>query len=162
MLTESQKTGLCGERWVCYQIQKLGLNCRLIPDFMNPGADLVVEEQLYVEVKYAHQTERRVLKKSGTTTIAGRWQWNLRTFDGMSAKVLILVAEDLSHRCYPFILPAWMMIDRPAFQITSHPTKYRGLLSDFLENWRVLTYILNHGWARGEAGPWAEVRDDEK
>jgi len=157
-MTKAQYVGLCGERWVAGQIEQLGLRCRLLPDFMEPGADIIVEEQLRVEVKYAHQTSRRRIdRKTGSVYRYDRWQWNLQKFDGMNAKVLVLVAEDISHRCYPFVLPAWMMIDRPGFQITSHPTKYRGLLADFLENWRVLTYILNHGWERGEPGPWAEV-----
>lgn len=161
MLTKAQFVGLCGERWVCGQIEQLGLRCRMLPDFMEPGADLIVEDRLQVEVKYARQTSRRRIdRQTGAVYVYDRWQWNLQTFDGMNAKVLILVAES-GGACYPFILPAWMMIDRGNFQITSHPTRYRGILADFLENWGVLLFILERGWERGEPGPWVEVRDGD-
>jgi len=158
-MSEAQFVGLCGERWVAAQIEQLGLKCRILPSFTEPGADLIVEDRLQVEVKYARQTSRRRIdRKTGVVYRYDRWQWNLQKFDGMNAKVLILVAES-GGACYPFVLPAWMMIDRPNFQITSHPTRYRGILRDFLDNWGVLQFILQRGWERGEPGPWAEVRD---
>lgn len=161
MMSRKQWIGLCGERWVAGQIEQMGLRCRLLPDYMQAGADLIVEERLLVEVKIARPTIRKVRNKSGTISVSTRWQWDVSSVKCLAATVLILVAEDHDRICHPYVLPAWIMADRSQFQITSHPIKYTGLLADFLYNWDVLKFILRKGWNRGEPGPWAEVDHDQ-
>ena len=141
MLTPLQQFGLAGERWAAKKLETLGYRVVMLPDFCHPSCDLMIEGCLPCEVKLASVTTRRRKLKSGNYRTHERWQFNVSAIQ-KGDKVLILLALDGAGEIYPFVMPASIMALRPHFQLTSHPTKYSGLIAPFLDQWDVVKFLL--------------------
>lgn len=142
MFSPDQKTGLIGERWAYEKLKRLGWPVKLMPDFGNHAYDMQIGK-LPIEVKYA-QTTYRKKERQGLTVHVPRWQWFIHpTYSKLDDRdwVLILIAEDQKRLKHPFILPGNLLDGRNHLQITSHPTKYSGWLSDWRNEWDVIEFL---------------------
>lgn len=141
MFSAEQKTGLTGELWAAKQLELLGYNVRMLPDFSAQCTDMTVNG-LPVEVKLSLPGVKWRKTSPGVFILRQRWQWKVDRVD-TADRLLILIAEDHHGHKYPFVLPGAIMAHRIHFEINSHPAQYRGILADFLNNWSVVEYLLN-------------------
>jgi len=65
-----------------------------------------------------------------------RWQWTIKSDQPQG--VIVLVAIDDQGDAYAFVVPAAKLLGQTHVQVTSHPTKYKGWLSLYLDEWRVI------------------------
>lgn len=161
-LSQTQQIGWNGEQWAIDQLAARGYEVKFDPDFCNEGYDLVVNG-LPTEIKFAHRTKRkrRHVNRAGVVfdNWYDRWQWCIHpTSHRLTDWLLILVAEDRRKGKYPYIVPGGVVLDRTHIQITSHPTKYKGWLAQFLNQWEMIDYLANGVYRNG--GPlfheWSE------
>lgn len=137
-LSNRQRIGFEGELWAYDQLVKRGLRPKMLANFYQENCDLRVG-RIPIEVKTANPTWR----KSPRGTWLPRWQFSISTTAAEMANdwVLILIARDHNGCSYPYILPGQSILDRRHIQITSHPTKFRGWLSYWLNRWSVIQYL---------------------
>lgn len=147
MFSKDQKTGLQGEWYAYEQLCKRGHKVKMMTDFNHKSYDLKIG-QLPIEVKYAKQTFRKK-KRKGLTVFVPRWQWFIHpTAKQLNDRdwVLILIAEDHKKIRYPYILPGNILDGRSHLQLTSHPTKYKGWLNDWLKEWGVIEFLAQQSY----------------
>lgn len=137
-LSNRQRVGFEGELWAYEQLEKRGYLVTMATHCFEQNCDLRVGK-LPIEVKVANQTWR----KSPQGAWFPRWQFSISTTASqMQADwVLILIARDKKGCCYPYILPGQSILNRRHLQITSHPTKFRGWLSHWFNNWSIVEYL---------------------
>lgn len=153
MFSPTQTIGLYGEYWVQHQLELLGYNVHLKPNFREPGCDMLVEG-MPVEVKISCVSAKWKKLQSGIYHGFPRWQWKVEKVD-TADRVLILVAQDANDFLYPFVMPGVLMAHRQMFEINSHPAKYKGILAQFMNNWSVVDYMLKKRYQ--DAGQLAMV-----
>lgn len=157
-LSPSQKYGLSVEQWVIAQLTKQGYTPSVPTDFAQTACDAYVNG-LCLEIKAAKRTKRYKKLASGEVKAYWRWQWQIHpTHKGEYA--LILVADTPQKKRFCFIVPGSVAGQRSHIQITSHPLKYQGWLSAYLEKWTVIDYLsqevykgngpLFEQWERGQ------------
>lgn len=141
MFSRDQDLGKLGERWAHDQLTKRGWPVKMMPDFQQKSCDMKIGH-LPIEVKYA-LTTYRVKTRQGLQVHSARWQWFIHpTYENIHQDwVLILIAEDQKKIKYPYILPGNLLDGRNHLQITSHPTKYRGWLNDWRNEWGVIDFL---------------------
>lgn len=144
-LSQSQIIGLQGEQWAYEQLRKRGHPVKMVADFTTQNCDLKIRD-LPIEVKLAWPTMRRHHGKL-------KWRWQFRihpTSQQMECDwLLILIARDYNGFTYPYILPGGLLLERQHIQITSHPAKFRGWLSYWLNRWSVVDYLLKKAYRDG-------------
>jgi len=155
--SHTQKFGIEGDRWIIEQLEARGYDVKFDPDFFREGFDYVVNG-LPTEGKIANATRRTRTwtNRSGLVQerVYHRWQWMVHhTSHQLTDWLLILVADDGQDR-YPFIVPGGVLLDRNNIQITSHPTKYKGWLAQWLNRWEIIDYLANGVYRNG--GPLFE------
>jgi hypothetical protein len=137
-LSPNQRVGFEGELWAYEQLQRQGLNPKMYTNFFEENSDLRVG-RIPIEVKLANPTWRK--GPDGRWRI--RWQFSVSTTAQQMANdwVLILIARDHNGCNYPYVVPGNNILNRRHVQITSHPTKFRGWLSYWLNRWSVIEYL---------------------
>lgn len=143
--SQSQAIGHRAERLVYMELQARNYHPQYYPNFNQEGCDLRVNG-LPVEVKFAHKTRRYCKGKR-----YHRWQWCIHP---TSQKIhgdwlLILVAQTRPLENWFYVLPGSVAGDRTQIQLTSHPKKYSGWLSEWLNRWDVITYLSNGVYQNG-------------
>jgi len=141
-MSSEQKTGFIGEVWVSEQLQRRGYAVRMIPDWQAKSCDLVINGILPVEVKTSTQRQRKYVTASGVVRHYPWFQANVSNFD-FSDRLVIFVAIDLFQKNYPYIIPGAIAAQKTTITLSSHPTKYGGQWSPFLNNWQMVDYFLN-------------------
>ena len=132
--TERQRFGADVEVWVRDELRGKGFDAELIADWEAPY-DLKIGD-LPVEVKGARLRQRKV--RSGYYGPEYRWFVdNLKDEDYL----LALVTEDPDGSRRLFLAPSWAAFGRATITITSHPDKYTGRLSQYLENFEIVNEI---------------------
>lgn len=138
-LSPQQRYGLKIEQSVIRELEKRGYEPHVPTNFSQKACDAVVRG-LCVEIKGARRTKRTRVLSSGEVKTYWRYQWSLdQRPDGEF--VLILVADTPQKKRFHFIVPGSQVGDRTQIQITSHPLKYQGWLSEYLEKWTVIDYL---------------------
>lgn len=138
-LSASQKYGLKIEQWLIEELEKRGYSPKVPTNFAQTACDAYVNG-LCIEIKAAKRTRRFKKLASGEVKAYYRWQWNIHpTHKGEYA--LILVADTPQKKRFCFILPGSVVGTRTHLQITSHPIKYTGWMSAYLEKWDVIDYL---------------------
>ena len=142
---KEQIIGNIGETWAYEQLTKRGYDVLMVPDYFAKCVDLKIGT-LPIEVKYARRTFRRKInRKTGEQRWYRRWQWNVAELDAVD-RVLFLIAEDEAGIRHPFIMPGSVMAERRQFEISRHPTKYRGFISGFLNAWETVDFLLQQSY----------------
>lgn len=144
-LSKTQTTGLYGEQWAYEQLQRRGHPVKMVSDFKCQNCDLRIRD-LPIEVKFAYPTMRRHHGK-----LKWRWQFFIHPTSQQMQQdwLLILIASDYNGFKYPYILPGHMLQGRNHVQITSHPAKFRGWLSYWLNRWSIVDYLLKKVYRHG-------------
>lgn len=138
-LSPQQRYGLKIEQQVIQELEKRGYEAHVPTNFSQKACDAVVRG-LCVEIKGAKRTKRTRVLSSGEVKSYWRYQWSLdQRPEGEF--VLILVADTPQKKRFHFIVPGSQIGDRTHIQITSHPLKYQGWLSEYLEKWDVIDYL---------------------
>lgn len=143
-LSEPQAFGFQWEKWVLDQLHLRGYtDARLLVDY-KAHTDIMLGT-MPIEVKAARP------RNHFTHCYRTRWQFDTSRLPRQIDHVVILVALDFDQRAYPFIVPSWLIGDRYNVHITSHPTKFKGLLAPCLEAWgNVASVKLLHDHYAGQ------------
>ena len=138
--SRTQTIGNIGEQWAYDQLTKRGYDVIAVPDYFKGCADLKIGT-LPVEVKYSRISYRSKRLVSGKRRWYKRWQWNVSELDSAD-RVLFLIAEDKAGIRHPFIMPGAIMADRQQFEISRHPTEYKGFVKGYLNRWETVDLLL--------------------
>lgn len=102
---------------------------------------MLINGILVASLKQSKQRERRrVSKRNGEVSHYPWWQVDTNELDNVN--IVIFICYDDKFRQYPFIIPPNVFEGRSSLAITSHPLEYKGYLSPFLYNWRVIDLML--------------------
>ena len=129
-----QRFGYRMEKYVASELTRRGHYVKVIPNFY-AKYDLLIDGQLPVEVKASLPYSQ----SNGVGAIRDRWQFNLA--GGLDANktdfLYILVAIDRNGEIFTYLVPsAWTVGRSRTPAITSHPGKYKGWLSQGLQQWQ--------------------------
>lgn len=137
-LSYLQRVGLAGERWAAAQLAQRGYSVHSISDWC-ADSDLLLESILPVEVKIARPGRRWAHGSVWRTN----WMFDVARLPQSVDSLAILICEDDQAARWPFVVPSWMLWGRATVSITSHPTRYRGRLAEYLHAWPVVDQVLD-------------------
>ncbi|MFQ5580282.1 MAG: hypothetical protein ACE5FZ_06690 [Nitrospiria bacterium] len=148
--SKAQAVGLQGEQWVFKQLQNQGYSPWFVPHFHAKAQDIIVDG-LPIEVKFANPTYRVKRNQAGLDVYYPRWQWLIHptSHEQNDEWCLILVAQDEEEERWPFILPGSQVNKRNHLQLTSHPTRYRGWMAQYLNRWEMIEYLSRRIYQAG-------------
>jgi hypothetical protein len=137
MMGQAQRFGLMAEKWVVSELTKRGYEARLISMF-TADSDILISGGVTVEVKISHCLQRYVRPGYARPYFG----FDLARLPRHRDSIVVLICQDVHRDWYPFIAPSWYFFGRYRVNITSHPTKYRGYLSDCLNRWDNVANVL--------------------
>lgn len=140
-MSTAQKTGFEAEQWVKAELEKLGYEVQMHPDWAAKSCDLIVNGVLSVEVKKSNHRKRTYTTKAGDVREYDWFSVDVSKVD-MADRVVVFVAEDEAGERFYYVIPGPVAGQRQSLALSSHPRKYSGFLSAFLENWDVVDYLL--------------------
>ena len=144
-MTENQGKGFEGEVWVKEQLEEMGYEVQMHPDFNAKACDLIVNGSLVVEVKKSSENTRSYTTADGKKRYYPWWQANVTKFD-YEDRVVVFIAEEKNGLRHPYIMPGAIPSQRTSIALSSHPDRYTGYLAAFRENWAIVGHMLKQAY----------------
>jgi hypothetical protein len=136
-LSARQRFGLHGEQWAAAQLASRGYTVRSISDWC-ADSDLLLEAVLPVEVKLS----RPGIRWAHHNVWRENWLFDVGRLPQTVDSLVILICEDGIGERWPYVVPSRELWGRSQVSITSHPSRYRGRLDRYLDNWPVVDQVL--------------------